>query len=314
MLIFNLVSTIPFIPSGLFFSVTRDCVYIRGPLFFLSYLFIVIELVVLSLYAVFAIPNRMKAIGYVAFSAFPLFVSAMLLFLPLASPMVDFSTVISSLMMYSFVALEDKEKALENEAKLTKYKTDIMLSQIGPHFIYNTLSTISALCTIDPQKAQALSADFTDYLRNNLNLAKAERLSAFEEELNHTKKYIEIEKVRFGKKLNVEYDIGEKDFMLPSLSLQPIVENAVKHGVTHKREGGTVRITTEKRGEKYAVIVSDDGVGFDTKAFVPEEGHYGISNTAQRLRLLLGGEMQIDSSVGSGTTVTMLVGKREVVQ
>jgi len=310
-LVLNLVCTLPFIPSGLFFSVTPDCIYIRGPLFFLSYLFIAIELIVLSIYAVFALPNRLKATGYVAFGAFPLLFSLLLLFLPLASPMMDFSTVISCLILNSFVAIEGKKKALENEARLTKYKTDIMLSQIGPHFIYNTLSTISALCTIDPQKAQALSADFTDYLRNNLNLAKSERLSTFEEELNHTKKYLEIEKVRFGKKLNVEYDIRETEFMLPSLTLQPIVENAVKHGITQKREGGTVCIATEKRGDRFAITIRDDGVGFDTGAVAPREGHYGIANTAERLKLLLGGDLRIESSVGIGTKVTILVRKTE---
>jgi len=310
-LILNFACTLPFIPSGLFFTVTPNCVYIRGPLFFLSYLFIAIELIVLSFYAVFAISNKLKAIGYVAFCAFPLLFSILLLFLPLASPMMDFATVISSLILYSFVSLEDRKKKLENETKLTRYKTDIMLSQISPHFIYNTLSTISALCTIDPQRAQDLSADFTDYLRNNLNLARFGRLSTFEEELNHTKKYIEIEKVRFGKKLNVEYNINEKDFMLPSLSLQPIVENAVKHGVMQKGEGGTVCITTEKRGNLFAVIVSDDGVGFDTEAFVPQEGHYGISNTVERIKILLHGDMKIESSEGNGTTVTMLVEKTE---
>jgi len=313
-LLLNLACTLPLIPSGLFFSVTPDCVYIRGPLFFLSYLFVAVELLVLSVYAVFSLPNKLKMIGYVAFGAFPLLFSILLLFLPLASPMIDFSTVISCLIVYSFVSIEDKENSLANESKLTKYKTDIMLSQIGPHFIYNTLSTISALCTIDPQIAQDLSADFTDYLRNNLDLARSERLSTFEAELNHTKKYLEIEKVRFGKKLNVEYDIGETDFVLPSLSLQPIAENAVKHGIMQNREGGTVRIATEKRGELFAVIVSDDGVGFDTEAFAPREGHYGISNTAERLKLLLGGEMRIESRVGGGTTVTMLVGKGTTAQ
>jgi len=308
-LILNLVITLPLIPSGLFFSVTDDCIYIRGSLFFFSYLFAALELIVLSVIALFLVPNRKKRNVYILYGLLPILLDITMIFFPISSALINIATLISSFLLFIIVYLDDQKKMLENETKLAQYRTDVMLSQIGPHFIYNTLSTISALCTIDPQRAQSLSADFTDYLRRDLNLARSQRLSTFEEELNHTKKYLEIEKVRFGKKLNVEYDIGERDFMLPSLSLQPIVENAVKHGITQKIEGGTIRITTEKRGELFAVIVSDDGVGFDSETFTPQEGHYGISNTAERLKLLLGGEMRIESRVDGGTTVTMLVRK-----
>jgi len=307
----NLLCTLPLIPSGLFFSVTKDCEYVRGSLFFLSYLFATLEMTLLSVLAFFLVPNRKKRVVYILYGILPILFDIIILFHPISSSWISVATMASSFLLFIVVYLDDQKKMLEDETRLARYKTDIMLSQIGPHFIYNTLSTISALCTMDPQRAQNLAADFTDYLRDDLNLAKAEQLSSFEAELNHTKKYLEIEKVRFGDRLQVEFDIQEKRFLLPSLTLQPIVENAVKHGVTKKRDGGTVRIASQKRGDRYAVTVSDDGVGFDAEAWKPQEGHYGILNTAERLKLLLGGDMKIESSVGIGTSVTMLIGKSE---
>jgi len=310
----NLLFTLPLIPSGLFFSVTDDCTYIRGSLFFFSYLFATLELIALSVLSVFLVQNRRKRMVFIMYGVLPILLDIYMLFFHISSALINIATLVSSFLLFTYVYLNDQKTMLENETKLAKYRTDIMLSQIGPHFIYNTLSTISALCTIDPKKAQDLTADFTDYLRNNLNLAKAQNISSFEMELNHTKKYLEIEKVRFGDRLQVEYDIQETGFMLPSLSLQPIVENAVKHGVTHKRNGGTVRIASERRGDCFAVTVTDDGVGFDAEAFTPQEGHYGLSTAKERMRMLLGGEVTVQSAVGQGTTVTILVNASEGVK
>lgn len=312
--VLNLLCTLPLIPSGLFFSVTDDCTYIRGSLFFLSYLFAALELTVLSVLALFLVPNRKKKIVFILYGVLPILFDIIILFFPISSAWVNIATLFSSFLLFIFVYLDDQKTMLENETKLAQYKTAIMLSQIGPHFIYNTLSTISALCTMDPKKAQDLTADFTDYLRSDLNLAKAQNLSTFEAELNHTKKYLDIEKVRFGDKLHIEYDIQETHFMLPSLSLQPIVENAVKHGVTKKQSGGTVRIASERRGNRFAVIVTDDGVGFDAEAFTPQEGHYGLSTAMKRVQMLLGGEVTIESAAGQGTTVTILVKAAEGVK
>lgn len=305
--VLNLLCTLPLIPSGLFFSVTDDCTYIRGSLFFLSYLFAALELTVLSVLAIFLVPNRKKKIVFILYGILPILFDIIILFFPISSAWINIATLISSFLLFIFVYLDDQKTMLENETKLAQYRTDVMLSQIGPHFIYNKLSTISALCTMDPKKAQDLTAEFTDYLRNDLNLAKAQNLSTFEAELNHTKKYLEIEKVRFGDRLHVEYDVQEMSFMLPSLSLQPIVENAVKHGVTKKQSGGTVHIASEKRGDRIAVIVSDDGVGFNAETLTPQEGHYGLSTAKERVQMLLGGEVTIESAAGQGTTVTILV-------
>ena len=131
----------------------------------------------------------------------------------------------------------DKQKALSDQ------KTQMMLSQIQPHFLYNALSAISAIPNTPEETREALSK-FGKYLRGNLNSISASKPIPFEQELMHVETYLELEKMRFGEKLNIQYVIREKDFMIPSLSLQMFVENAVKHGVTQRERGGDLIISS----------------------------------------------------------------------
>lgn len=134
----------------------------------------------------------------------------------------------------------------------------------------------------------------------------------FEKELEHLKKYLYIEQLRFGKKLNIEYDIQTTDFVLPQLSIQPLVENAVKHGVGMKKKGGTVKIATEENEDFYMVIISDDGVGFDTEQKKNDgRSHVGMENTRRRLKELCNAEVIITSVVGEGTVATVLLPKED---
>ena len=132
----------------------------------------------------------------------------------------------------------------------------------------------------------------------------------FNQEFEHLKKYLYIEKLRFGDDLNIAYDIQTTDFVLPQLSIQPLVENAVKHGVGMKREGGTVTITARETETAYEVIVSDDGVGFDTEA-VRNDGrsHVGMDNVRRRISEMCGGTVSIKSEIGKGTAATVTLPK-----
>ena len=156
-----------------------------------------------------------------------------------------------------------------------------MVSQIQPHFMYNALSSIAMMCTIDPETAQEAIVQFSDYIRGNMDSLKKTAPVPFDTELEHLKKYLYIEKLRFGKKLNIVYDIQADGFELPQLSIQPLVENAVKHGVGMKKKGGTVTIATKETETGFEVIISDDGVGFDPTAPRKEDGrsHVGMENT-----------------------------------
>lgn len=209
------------------------------------------------------------------------------------------------------LAKKDAQMATIN-AQLTEKRTQIMLSQIQPHFLYNTLSAISYLCIKDPLKAKEVTDHFADFLRTNLSSLQNDHLVPFTQELEHTRVYLAIEQVRFGEDLTVEYDIQYSDFLIPSLSVQPLVENAVRHGICGKEDGGKVTIRSRKEGGKILITVSDDGVGFDTSA-KPQDGrtHLGLSNVKQRLELLCNGEMIVDSAPGYGTVVTITLSEKQ---
>ena len=212
------------------------------------------------------------------------------------------------------IAVERERAEAERErAEKEAYeaKVAVMASQIRPHFMYNALTSIAMMCQIDPETAQEATVTFAKYLRGNMDSLKQTKPVPFEVELEHLKKYLYIEKLRFGKKLNVEYDIQAKDFKVPMLSVQPLAENAVKHGVGMKKKGGTVKIISRETETAFEVVVSDDGVGFDTTAEKPDDGrsHVGMENTRSRLKEMCGGTVKIESTVDVGTTATIILPK-----
>ena len=196
------------------------------------------------------------------------------------------------------------------QRELTESRVAIMVSQIQPHFLYNSLSSIAMMCTIDPETAQEATVTFADYLRGNMDSLKQKTPVPFSKELEHLKKYLYIEKLRFGKKLNIVYDIRTEDFVLPQLSIQPLAENAVKHGISKKRGGGTLTISTRETDKSFEVIVSDDGKGFDVNE-VKNDGrsHIGMDNVRRRLKEMCGGEVKIESKIGEGTVATVILPK-----
>ena len=199
------------------------------------------------------------------------------------------------------------------QKELYEAKVSVMVSQIRPHFMYNALTSIAMMCIKDPEVAQEATVTFAKYLRENMDSLKQKAPVPFEQELEHLKKYLYIEKLRFGKKLNIEYDIQTMDFVIPLLSVQPLVENAVKHGVGMKKNGGTVKISSVDTGDAYEVMISDDGVGFDTSAPKDDDGrsHIGMDNARTRLKEMCSGEVIIESTVGEGTTARIILPKEE---
>jgi len=208
---------------------------------------------------------------------------------------------VSVLIIYTSIYLK-KQKLIESQ------RNALMLSQINPHFIYNTLSTIASMCDVSPTQAKYLTIDFSRYLRQNLSNVTADTMIPFEQELNHVECYLKIEKARFRERLNVLYSIQCKEFELPPLSVQPIVENAVKHGITKKAEGGTVKISTYDTETHYVVEIIDDGIGFD---FESAEKHVGLENVRSRIAAMCHGEVSVKSTVGVGTRVTIEIPKKK---
>ena len=196
------------------------------------------------------------------------------------------------------------------QKELYEAKVSVMVSQIQPHFMYNALTSIAMMCTINPETAQEATVIFADYLRGNMDSLKQTAPVPFETELKHLEKYLYIEKLRFADLLNIEYDIQTTDFKLPLLSIQPLVENAVKHGVGMAEDGGTVKISTRETETAYEVIVEDDGVGFDVNEKKDDgRSHVGMENTKKRLHDMCGGEVVITSEIGKGTKAKVILPK-----
>lgn len=210
---------------------------------------------------------------------------------------------ITVLVIYTNIYIK-KQKLIENQ------QNALMLSQINPHFIYNTLSTIAAMCDMAPNQAKYLTLDFSKYLRQNLSSLSNENLISFEQEINHVECYLKIEKARFRERLSVIYSIQCKDFEIPPLSLQPLVENAVKHGITKKNAGGTVKISTYQTDTSYIIEVIDDGVGFDSENPISDhKTHVGLENVSRRIFDKCHGTVNVKSTPGVGTRVTIAIPK-----
>lgn len=219
---------------------------------------------------------------------------------------------LSLLLINNFIHMKLADRLKEQEKELVEKQVQIMMSQIRPHFLFNVLNTIYILCDTEPRKAQEAVNHFSRFLRVNLErLTDKETMVPFRTEMEHVKHYLELEKMRYGEDLRVEMDIAAEDFWVPSLTVQPIVENAVKHGIHSRPNGGTVRISTRETEEFYEVCVIDDGVGFDP-AETKDDGkvHVGLRNVRERLAVVCEGEVLIESRVGEGTTVRMRVPRR----
>ena len=206
-------------------------------------------------------------------------------------------------------AIRAKELEMEKRvlnAELTESRIATMISQIQPHFIYNTLGTIEQLCITEPQAASKLVRNFSLYLRGNFSELDNTKPIRFSQEMNHVKHYTDIEQVRFPD-ITIQYDLRSVEFLLPALSVQPLVENAIKHGLMGLEKGGSVTISAYETNESYVVEVTDDGVGFDMNAGYDETRHVGIKNIRGRIEAICGGTLTIESKIGSGTKATIRI-------
>lgn len=169
------------------------------------------------------------------------------------------------------------------------------------------------LCDANPQEAKAALQELSDYLHFKMTAMSSSYLVSFDEDIEFVQNYLKLEKRRFGDRLTVEYDIQVTNFRIPLLTLQPLVENAIRHGISKRPEGGTIRITTRELEDSYSILLEDNGVGFDTtKAPDDSREHVGLSNVRTRLIALCGGSLTVHSVPGEGTTVEIRIKKEEL--
>ena len=234
--------------------------------------------------------------------------------LDLCIPYINFNNlfiIIASLLIYLQYENYRAIYAINIVKEMEDAQRKLMMDQVKPHFLHNSLNAIIYYIDKDPAKAKESLINFSKYLRTNLDTVNTDILIPFEEELEHTKVYLSLEKLRFDDKLNIEYDIQDTDFEVPTLSLQPMVENAVKHGIRKSDTGsGTVKISTMQTENHHIITVEDDGAGFNTDTLAEmDDSHIGVKSVMRRLVIECKGTMEFESNEGRGTVCTIRIPK-----
>lgn len=209
------------------------------------------------------------------------------------------------------VLLEQKELLAIQQREMLEMEVQLMISQIQPHFLYNTIAMIRGLCREDAAAAADSLGYFSAFLRGSLHMMQRKDCVSIEEELKLVESYMFLEQKRFGERLEYIEDIEDVSFDIPALTIEPILENAVHHGIEEKEEGGMVLLEVTEDEDDYIVRITDDGAGFDTNAQVDTKKHIGMTNVKERLWKMCGGTLEFESTIGEGTTATIRIPKKK---
>ena len=199
-------------------------------------------------------------------------------------------------------------RAKQLEKELADSRIATMLSQIQPHFIYNTLGTVEQLCKEQPEVAADLVHHFSLYLRGNFSELDHAAPILLSKEMEHVRHYVEIEHIRFPD-MEVRFQLDCDDFLLPALSVQPLVESAIKHGLMGLESGGTVTVSSRETEKDDRVSVVDDGVGFDPSTLLDDRKHIGIRNIRGRIEAMCGRTLTVESAPGKGAKAVITIPK-----
>ena len=290
--------------------------YSRGSLY-VAYLIIPAVLFFICLYYILINPMKvMDKLILISYLIVP-YLNTILFAQKIGPSLLTVEIFLAVTFFYTNLYVRRENTLMQRSRALTQSRLNALQMQINPHFFYNPLSSIASLCDTSPEDAQEMIYRLSDYLHDNFSDISRPALISFSDELHHLEHYLSIEQLRFPN-ITVEYHIETEDFTLPSMTLQPLVENAIKHGICKKRKSiGTITITTRETPRAFVVFIEDDGVGFDSErpsAVSAPEGHIGIENVRTRLDILCGGTLRITSIPGSGTTCRIAIPKSAEAQ
>lgn len=292
--------------TDIFYSVTSNNEIKRGPLFPLL-ISPVLVILLFDIVGVFVIRKRILKAYFVAFLVYlpPLIIAV---FLHMFFSLELFIVLAIGLWALTILVLMVKENAKEyfnQQKEIANQNAHILVLQMRPHFIYNTMTSIYYLCEQDPNKAKQVTLDFTTYLRKNFAAIASEETIAITEELEHTHAYLAVEQAQFEETLFVTFDTPHTLFRIPPLTLQPIVENAVKHGMVASDKPIHITVRTRKTATASEIIVEDDGPGYQPKD--DNEPHIALNNIRQRLEMMCKGTLEIYSGDEGGTVVKITI-------
>lgn len=289
-----------------FYYVTPDNRFFRGSLWALM----VAPLVAILLANVAAVIRRRKQLAKKYFIGLLLYMIPMTVTLVIhmfleIDVLVVTGMALFALIMYGLILSDSVEQYMRQQQKIANQQARIMVLQMRPHFICNSMMGIYSLCRRDPEKARQVTIDFTTYLRKNFAKFASEEPVLFTDELEHTRAYLSVEQAQYEDSLFVNFDTTYTHFRIPPLTLQPIVENAVVHGIRESNDAIHVSVTTRKTDKAIEIIVEDDGPGF--KPTDDNEPHTALRNIRERLEMMCHGTLTISSREGGGTRVTVTI-------
>ncbi|MBR0152780.1 MAG: histidine kinase [Lachnospiraceae bacterium] len=299
-----------FFGSGLAFTVTLEYRWYRGPLGLSIYFTLLFYVFLLSLFSIiyFRWDNARRS-AIVFLIVIQSIFAAILEYTDTLSGTVPAFMALGMLEYYFYLSViyqqEMREMMAEKELHIARQQMSLLRSQIQPHFIFNSLSVIRALAKRDSKKAVSCIDSFSDYLKAHIYSIQENELIPFEKELEHIQAYLDLVQADTMRNVEVVYDLSCTDFLLPPLSLEPIVENAIKHGIGGK--GGTIRISSERKGDAVILQISDNGTpqGGMTEQETARLG-VGLDNTKKRLAMQCRGTLHMDlTDAGAVVTITL---------
>lgn len=310
-LTFNMVLQLVTVITGGMITIDSHNHYTHGPLYpiYMAMYFILIILIIIGF---IQYGRNFRRQNKVSLYAIMTFIIAGILMQELTESYIRTAYLVIAIglaLLYIHVS-ELAQVKTDDELKLKNY--EIMESQIKPHFLFNVLSVIREIYQDDVDEGDEALVEFSQYLRYNLDILGKEDMVDFASEMENVERYLDMQKMRFGDTLKTSFDLQCKDFKVPSLSIQPIVENAVNHGVRKKLYGpGLVTIRSREFDDHYEIQIVDNGPGFDPNNIKHDDDktHIGLENVRERLRIAGKGELKIDSVIGEGTTATLIIPK-----
>ena len=296
-----------------FYVVTPDNQYFRGPLFALL-VFPLVVIMFLNVVGTIRRRNKLSRRYYVALLLYMIPMTAAIFIHSFVEVemFVVFCMALFALLMYGLIILDNVSQYMRQQREIANQRAGIMVLQMRPHFICNTMMSIYYLCDQNPQKAKQVTLDFTTYLRKNFTAIASEDTVPFSEELEHTRAYLAVEQAQFEDSLFVSFDTPHTLFRVPPLTLQPLVENAVKHGMRASSEPIHISVVTRQTEAGSEIVVEDDGPGFAPAD--DSEPHIGLNNIRQRLALMCNGQLTIAPREGGGTSVKVTIPAAESKQ
>jgi hypothetical protein len=292
--------------TDVFYYAEPGNLYFRGK----WYPLLLVPLVAIMILNITGLVRRYKKLSkryYIALLVYmlPMTIAIIIYMFASADMLVVFGISLCALTMFGIIFSENVEQYMRQQRELANQRASVMVLQMRPHFIYNTMMGIYYLCDQDPGKAKQVTLDFTTYLRKNFTAIVSEDTIPFHNELEHTRAYLAVEQAQFEDVFFVSFDTPHTMFRVPPLTLQPIVENAVKHGMSSSSDPIHISVVTRQTESGSEIIVEDDGPGFDPVD--DNEPHIALNNIRQRLSLMCGGTLTIATREGGGTSVKVTI-------